>query len=459
MNRKCIELNANKFSSIDTLKEYHKCIIINLAYKLFLKRNPEDKELKLLMSKFRTKIDINELQQIIKESKKIYKKQLYLDISELVQKDAKTGIQRVVRSILMELLKNPPKEYDIQPVYATLNDDYRYATNFTNKFLGHDKSLVEDQYIECQEGDIFFLLDMQPQVQIAKQQFYKSLKSKRVEVKFLLYDLLSLTMKEYFPQGGKERFEKWVIALTTSSNGVVCISDTVAKEYISWHKKNISTDMENMTVSYFHLGGDLDNSKPSEGLPGNTNNVLEALKSKPSFTMIGTLEPRKGHKQTFQAFEQLWNIGEDVLLVIVGKLGWMMDDFKDKLNNHPQKNKSFFWLEGISDEYLQKVYELSDCIIAASEGEGFGLPLIEAAQYKKPIIARDIPIFREVAGNFAYYFRNNNSPQVLAESIKEWLKLNQDDKHPKSDNMQWLTWEESAKALMEKLCYSTEETI
>lgn len=43
----------------------------------------------------------------------------------------------------------------------------------------------------------------------------------------------------------------------------------------------------------------------------------------------------------------------------------------------------------------------STCLIAASFGEGFGLPLIEAAQHGLPIMARDIAVFREVAKEYA----------------------------------------------------------
>jgi glycosyltransferase involved in cell wall biosynthesis len=87
-------------------------------------------------------------------------------------------------------------------------------------------------------------------------------------------------------------------------------------------------------------------------------------------------------------------------------------------------------------------------LIAASEGEGFGLPLIEAAQKKIPIIARDIPVFKEVAGKHAYYFENSKEPEVITETIKEWLDLYKEGKHPSSDDMPWLTWEESAKQLL-----------
>jgi glycosyltransferase involved in cell wall biosynthesis len=111
-------------------------------------------------------------------------------------------------------------------------------------------------------------------------------------------------------------------------------------------------------------------------------------------------------------------------------------------------------LEGISDECLEKVYAASTCLISASEGEGFGLPLIEAAQHKKPIIARDLPVFREVAGQYAYYF-NDLDPQSLTVCIKDWLTLHAEGKAPQSDNMPSLTWQESSKQLLSKILPTT----
>jgi len=89
-------------------------------------------------------------------------------------------------------------------------------------------------------------------------------------------------------------------------------------------------------------------------------------------------------------------------------------------------------------------------LIAASEGEGFGLPLIEAAQHKLPIIARDIPVFREVAGEHAFYFRGDK-PAILAETLRNWLDLFSVGQHPRSDDMPWLTWRQSAQQLLEKI--------
>ena len=84
----------------------------------------------------------------------------------------------------------------------------------------------------------------------------------------------------------------------------------------------------------------------------------------------------QGHAQALAAFEALWAQGVDINLVIIGKRGWLVDELVMRLENHPEKGSRLFWLEGISDEYLEKVYSTATCLIAASEGEGFGLPLI-----------------------------------------------------------------------------------
>lgn len=117
-----------------------------------------------------------------------------------------------------------------------------------------------------------------------------------------------------------------------------------------------------------------------------------------------------------------------------------------RLSHHPELGKRLFWLQGISDEYLDKVYKACTCLIAASEGEGFGLPLFEAAQHDMPVIARDIPVFREVAKNNAFYFEGL-SPSALANAVQQWTHLRKDGLTPRSREMQWLTWAQSTQAL------------
>jgi ADP-heptose:LPS heptosyltransferase len=64
-------------------------------------------------------------------------RRLFVDVSYLVQRDAKSGIQRVVRSVFREMLACPPPGFSVVPVYATVDQlGYRRASRFTEGFLG-----------------------------------------------------------------------------------------------------------------------------------------------------------------------------------------------------------------------------------------------------------------------------------------------------------------------------------
>jgi len=190
----------------------------------------------------------------------------------------------------------------------------------------------------------------------------------------------------------------------------------------------------------------------SDSLPGDAGKTLRRLQVRPTFLMVGTVEPRKGHTHALAAFERLWAKGRTVNLVIVGKQGWLVEALVERLRRHSEAGRRLFWFQGISDEYLEKVYAASTCLIAASYGEGFGLPLIEAAQHKLPIIARDIPVFREVAGRHAFYFGADNSSE-LARVVRDWLALHGEKRIPLSEGICALTWKQSAEWLMQ-LCIS-----
>ncbi|MDD1650662.1 MAG: glycosyltransferase family 4 protein, partial [Methylococcaceae bacterium] len=347
------------------------------------------------------------------------RKQLLLDISELVQRDARTGIQRVVRNVLREWLANPPGGWRVEPVYATVDQPYRYARQFTARFLGVSADGLTDESIDYAPGDVFFGLDLQPQVQTAKAGFYQRLRQQGVRVKFLVHDLLCIQQPEHFEPGAAEGFSAWLRAVG-ECDGAICVSKTTADELAGWMKGYGWKRLRQFSVDWNHNGGDVEHAAASLGLPANADQVLDTLKQRPSFLMVGTLEPRKGHAQVLDAFEQLWQEGSDVNLVIVGKQGWMVDKLVERLCAHPELDQRLFWLDGISDEYLERVYAASTCLIAASYGEGFGLPLIEAAQHKLPIIARDIPVFREVGGEHALYFVGN-APEALAQAVNNWL--------------------------------------
>jgi glycosyltransferase involved in cell wall biosynthesis len=371
--------------------------------------------------------------------------QLFVDVSELVQRDSKSGIQRVVKSLLRVLLDDPPPGYRIEPVYAIDSSlGYRYARKFTLEFMGCPDGALDDARIDMRPGDVFVGLDLQPHLIPRQRDFYRRLRRSGVRVEFVVYDLLPILLTHRFSEDAAGVHARW-LKVVAESDGAICISQAVAEELLTWLAEHAPERLaEGFKVRSFHLGADLGSSVRSTGLPTDAESILRTLSASPTFLMVGTVEPRKGHALALEAFEALWSAGQRVNLVIAGKQGWMVHALGHRLRQHHEQGKRLFWLDAVSDEYLEKLYASASCLIAASEGEGFGLPLIEGAMHGLPILATDLPVFREVAGAHASYFEGKANS--LAAAIREWLELFERQEHPRSDAMPYLTWRESADA-------------
>jgi glycosyltransferase involved in cell wall biosynthesis len=76
------------------------------------------------------------------------------------------------------------------------------------------------------------------------------------------------------------------------------------------------------------------------------------------------------------------------------------------------------------------------------------LPLIEAAQHGLPILARDIPVFREVAGDYAMYFSGLDAAE-LAAAVRDWLARHAAGNVPSTTAMPWQAWAQSAGKILE----------
>lgn len=390
-------------------------------------------------------------------------KRLLIDLSATCRHDLKTGIERVARALLLAFIENPPEGYSVAPVYLSEQGStwhYRYAYSYLAN-IQNQATTTQDHAVEPCKGDVILGLDISGDMltQAASSGLFKRYKAAGVSTFFMVHDLLPINMPEVFPPNAKNGHTRW-LQTVIAMDGAVCVSKSVAQDLGDWFKDQPNTHKNpDFLIKYSHHGADVANSSPSTGLPEHADEVLKQLGQRPSFVMVGTLEPRKGYLQAVQAFDKLWQQGVEANLVIVGHEGWKgLDDHMRRdipetvqyLRTHPELNKHLFWLEGISDEFLEKVYAASSCLIAASYGEGFGLPLIEAAQKNIPIIARDIPVFREVAGEYAHYFTANNAEE-FANAMLAWLKLYSENQHTLSNEMPWLNWQQSAENLHKNL--------
>lgn len=376
-------------------------------------------------------------------------RQLLLDVSTIVHSDAKTGIQRVVRSLLIELFSAPLQGLVVRPIYLD-GEIYRYASSFINHLMGGAVD-CENLPADYSQDDIYLSLDLNMHLVEKMRPLHEYMQLMGVKLNYIVYDLLLVHRPDWWFEPTPALFNEWLRSISKVGDNLVCISHAVADELDEWLRRHPPKRQDGgPIVSSFHLGADIHSSLPTSGLPANAEETLRKIQARASFLMVGTIEPRKGHAQALAAFEQLWRDSYDANLVIIGKCGWMVDKLVARFEHHPERSRRLFWLQGISDEYLEKVYASSTCLIAASEGEGFGLPLIEAAQHKLPIIARDIPVFHEVAGKHAYYFSGLEADD-LAVAIQRWQELHRQGKSPSPENMSWLTWKQSAKQLLQAI--------
>jgi glycosyltransferase involved in cell wall biosynthesis len=386
-------------------------------------------------------------------------KTIYLDITATHVTSLRTGIERVALAIMMALLKKTDKSLRFEPVYLCKTNDawgYKTATRFTLECIGAPV-LLDDEVVVPQKGDTVLTLDWSGSlVQAYESGYFSHLMNNGVKVYATVFDLLPVLLPERFPPQAELPSQRW-LQTTAMLNGVVCISKSVAAEYKAWSGAQ-EVRAEGFTIDWFHLGADL---KSTHIDPDDADKINQAavrhLGGKPTFLMVGTIEPRKGHLDVLNAFTELWSAGLDIDLVIVGKEGWKNVDSASRrnlpkiveaLSRHPESGRHLTWLTDVNDATLEAIYSKASCLIFASEGEGFGLPIVEAAEKNLPIIARDLPVFKEIAGTNALYFSSNDK-DVLVACIKEWLSLHAVGKHPKSDGITRLTWGESADRLLE----------
>ena len=369
-------------------------------------------------------------------------KNIYVDVSELHARDAKSGIQRVVRNILREIQNDPPEGYAIYPVFGVKKKGFFYTSKF-------------DAPADAEEGaqlfvgvdDIFLGLDLAAHLFPEAESDLLEMKRAGAKVYYVIYDIIPLLNSEYAFPGIKGAFEDWMRGLNSFADGVLCISNAVAEDVNGWLRNNGGKRI-GLKVNHFPLGADFVEMYNSTDRAPELLKIIPRVTNDVSFLMVGTLEPRKGYQQVLDAFDLLWDADILANLVIVGKVGWNVDSLVARLKSHKQLNSHLFWFDQLDDFSLAQLYGETSCLLAASYAEGFGLPLIEAAQYGKPIIARDIPIFREVAGDGAYFFSNIEG-EGLSREILTWMKLFEMNIQPKSEVIKYCTWKQSSLSLIE----------
>lgn len=280
--------------------------------------------------------------------------------------------------------------------------------------------------VEPGPGDTLLLLDYT----LGAERALAPLRARGVRISAVLYDLIPLTHPQFVqrPHDPAAWFD-WVSRHADQVLGISRYVEGTLRE--RW-------PVRRWTTGHFLLGADFRPGPPPAPSP-----PLRSALEGPCFLMVGTIEPRKGHAEVLQAFQLLWASGSPARLLVIGRVGWMVDDLVRAMRSSPELGRRLHLLTEAGDGDLAAAYHGAVALIAASRVEGFGLPVVEALRVGLPVLAADIPVFREVGGSAADYFPLGQ-PRALADRLAAWVK----SPPPRRPDVPWRSWDDSVRDLL-----------
>jgi len=355
---------------------------------------------------------IKYFKKFLEENKtnKSYKKNIFIEIYSL-RPGSFGGTYRVAEEIVKNFLndKNLKKKYNI---FFFLLNHITFKFDIIDIQLLLKKKIVKNIYscVPTHEGDkvLFLGNDIIRYIKYKKHIKYL-ITNKKIFFSILIFDILPYLNPHWFNQKNyKSIFKKYILSLR-NYNQVITISEKVKSDLLNGFKNFLNFTR----INSVKLGSNFNQIK-----------VLAKQKKKINlirFLIVGTIEPRKGHIDMIKVFNKLAENDDHIELVIIGKLGWKYKKIQNYIFKSKFYKKRLFFYDNLNDTQLIKNYLKSDIVLVPSYDEGFGLPIVEGINFKKIVIARNIPIFRELRQNNLYFFPNKNYLQIL-KFFKSFIK-------------------------------------
>jgi len=128
---------------------------------------------------------------------------------------------------------------------------------------------------------------------------------------------------------------------------------------------------------------------------------------------VATVEPRKNIIMLIKAFKIIKNKHKSLFLIIAGKHGKNNQTIMDLIYKNNLGDNIIF-SDYIPRNHLKYLYENARLVVFPSLYEGFGLPILEAAYTSTPVVASDLPVFKEIFDDFPLYC-NPYKPEDIAD--------------------------------------------
>lgn len=226
--------------------------------------------------------------------------------------------------------------------------------------------------------------------------YAKLIKAFSVKPIFFVHDLIPIEYPEYCFPGEDKRHEEKMAFVSRYAQGIITNSQATNAALQAYHSRIASEShhkhLPPSTVAW--LGSSFKSAQK-------TQRPFE----KTYFVLNSTIEPRKNHLLILHLWRKLYQqYGEETpYLFVIGKRGWECEQVVDLLERSKILQKRVKELNQCPDHELAAYLQHAQAVLLPSFAEGFGLGLVEALTYHTPVIASDLPVFKEIAGEIPDY--------------------------------------------------------
>jgi len=386
---------------------------------------------------------------------------LKIGINGLFLRKIDTGIGRVTKSLLEELVKLDKENTYF--LYVDHRIDFRLPSNFRVRILSSSfyrrEDLVKQTFwerislareVEKDQLDVFF------------SPYNSATRFKTVPNIVLLHDVIWKVLATTYLYNFRRRiYAQQTFEAVKIAKRILTVSEFSRKEI----HKHLNLALERIQV----IGAGV--SEEFKPLEKNDRNLLKVLQKNnidvPYIFYIGGFETRKNVALLLTAYAKLVkhyaNNLKDRILVIGGEVPTvtnpLLEDAKGIAVSLGISDRVKF-VGKLTDEELACLYNGSDFFVFPSLYEGFGLTVLEAMACGTPVIASQIGPIKEVAQDTVHYFHPEREDELVQamnrfltdQVVKEELRVRA------LNRARQFTWEKSAKILLEEFKKNAKNT-
>lgn len=302
--------------------------------------------------------------------------------------------------------------------------------------------------VSPQPGDWFLL----PDAYWARMQVWPAagrVRAAGAKVATVIYDLIPLTHPQFVGGARSRDFLTYLRTAASHSDALVAISQTVCRELGDWLSQRAANIAQpTPRIGSFPLGWQI---KATTGqIRGEIQQLFDRTQPTTPYLTVATFDPRKNHRYLLDAFERIWTSAPHLQLCLVGRVGWLCEEIRERILGHPGLNRQLHLFHDLNDAEVQYCYRHARGVVFPSIVEGFGLPIVEALANRCPVFASDTAIHREVGQTDCLYF-GLDDPSHLEKLILDWEAQLRQGAEPTVTQRTPLDWTDSYDQLLLQL--------